>query len=125
MAEPRHILLADDDPGLVDLLLAALRDGGYAARTCPGRAVYATAVADPPGLIFLDVRMGDIDGVAVCRQLKADGRTRHIPVVFVTGEEHAAVLERLGDCPHDGFLAKPFDIAALLALACRHLTPLD
>jgi CheY-like chemotaxis protein len=72
-------------------------------------------------VILLDVQMPGMDGPQVCRRLKAEPRTAHVPVVFVTALAPALLGARLGDCPHEGVLHKPFDLEELLAAVRRHL----
>jgi putative two-component system response regulator len=79
------ILVVDDIPANIEVLSGVLR-GEYRVRAATnGVRALAIAVSDtPPDLILLDIMMPDTDGLDVCRKLKADLRTRHIPVIFVT-----------------------------------------
>lgn len=79
------ILVVDDIPANIEVLSGILR-GGYRVRAATNglRALEIAAGDSPPDLILLDVMMPDMDGLTVCRRLKADLRTRHIPVIFVT-----------------------------------------
>ena len=84
-------------------------------------AALATAHSEPPALILLDAMMPGMDGPEVCRRLTADPRTAQVPVVFLTALPTQALAARLGDCPHDGVLAKPFRLDDVLAVVRRHL----
>jgi CheY-like chemotaxis protein len=83
---PSHtILLVDDEPGNLAALTNYLAERGFrilAAQT--GEAGLDIAHNVLPGLILLDVLLPGIDGLEVCRRLKADARTRAIPVIFMT-----------------------------------------
>src|SRR5439155_16555195 len=118
--EAGTILVAEHDPTTRELLALVLSDAGYRVRpTAHGEEALALARAARPRLILLSVRLPVLDGVAVCRRLKGDPRTRDIPVLFVT----AVAGEVPGDCRHQGLLAKPFRLDALLAAVQRHATP--
>ncbi|MEN8447807.1 MAG: response regulator, partial [Cyanobacteria bacterium J06555_13] len=80
-----NILVVDDTPNNLRLLLKILSEQGYRVRpvTEGGMAITA-AQLDPPDLILLDVKMPGMDGYEVCRQLKADARTRDVPIIFLT-----------------------------------------
>ena len=116
-----HILIVEDEPQIADLLSDLLADEGYAAVVSVDGAAVETARADPPALILLDVMMPGMDGPEVCRRLKADSRTTHVPIVFLTALLPQSVGARLGDCPHGGVLHKPFDLDELLAVVQRLL----
>ena len=79
------ILIVDDTPANLRLLAQMLTDHGYHARpVLNGPQALAAAQIMPPDLILLDIRMPDMDGYAVCRQLKTDERTCDIPVLFIS-----------------------------------------
>jgi putative two-component system response regulator len=79
------VLVVDDVPQNIEVLSGILRaDYRVKAATGGARALALASGGDPPDLILLDVMMPDMDGFEVCRRLKADLRTRHIPVIFVT-----------------------------------------
>ncbi len=74
---------------------------------------------DPPDLVLLDLMMPPLDGATVCRQLRADPRTRDVSVLFLTVVPEPRVRALLdGDCA-DGYLAKPCDIDDLLDAVAR------
>ncbi|MEI6287493.1 MAG: diguanylate cyclase [Bacillota bacterium] len=87
-SEKRRILIVDDDPVSIQMLLMLLRDE-YAVRSATdGPAALEIAMSDtPPDLILLDVSMPGMSGYEVCRTLKEDVRTRKIPVIFITGKD--------------------------------------
>ena len=106
------ILVAEDDPTTRELL-ALVRPAAA------GEQALALARAERRQLVLLDVRLPGVDGVEVYQRLTADPRTRDIPVLFVT----AVAGEVPGDCRHEGLLAKPFRLDALLAAVQRHAPP--
>ena len=81
-----NLLIVDDDLLLLQTLDAFLTREGYKVRSAPnGQMALMSAVEDPPELILLDIRLPDMDGFQVCRRLKEDPQTGHIPVIMLTG----------------------------------------
>ncbi|HEX6311621.1 MAG TPA: molybdopterin-binding protein [Acidimicrobiia bacterium] len=127
MAE--RILIADDDDDVLDAIRINLEVEGYEIHLAhDGNEVLQQARALTPDLILLDVVMPGPDGVDVCRELKADARTRDALVVFLTGRG-ATRDEAIGlIAGADDYIVKPFDPTDLIArvkrvLATRHTTP--
>lgn len=79
------ILIVDDTPANIDVLAATLQnDYRIIVATRGKKALQLATSADPPDLILLDIMMPGMDGYETCRRLKANARTRRIPVIFVT-----------------------------------------
>ena len=117
----RRVLIVEDEADLAAVLAAAVAYAGYEPVVSVDGAAVEAARRDPPALVLLDVQMPGMDGPQVCRRLKADPRTAHVPVVFVTALAPAILRAQLGDCPHEGVLHKPFALEKLLAAVRRHL----
>ena len=80
------VMVVDDTPENIDVLVGILRDD-YRLKVARSGAQALNVVRNrPPDLILLDVMMPEMDGYEVCRRLKADATTRHIPVIFVTAK---------------------------------------
>ncbi|HLB13955.1 MAG TPA: response regulator, partial [Burkholderiales bacterium] len=80
-----RILVVDDTPTNVKLLADLLSVNGFDVVTAgSGAEGLERAGADAPDLVLLDVMMPDVDGFAVCEQLKANAATRDVPVIFLT-----------------------------------------
>lgn len=109
------ILVADDTLDSLRLMSNALSDHGYDVRSVTnGTLALASARADPPDLILLDIKMPDLSGYEVCQQLKQDSLTREIPVIFISAlHEPFDKVEafRVGGVD---YITKPFQIEEVL-----------
>jgi DNA-binding response OmpR family regulator len=86
-----------------------------------GTTALAAALASPPDLVLTDIMMPGLDGFALLRALRADERTRTIPVILLSaraGEESAVAGLEIGA---DDYLVKPFSARELLARVATHL----
>jgi two-component system phosphate regulon response regulator PhoB len=110
------ILVVDDEENIRELVRYNLAREGYQVTTVgSGEEALKQTSSKPPDLIVLDLMLPGMDGFAVCRQLKNDGRTAHIPIVMLTvkGEESDIVVGlELGA---DDYITKPFSPKVLLA----------
>jgi formate hydrogenlyase transcriptional activator len=117
------ILIVDDEIANLQLLTQVLSDAGYQALRSIKRPHLAieSALAQPPSLILLDVRMPQMDGFEVCRRLKQEERTRDIPVIFVSSLQD--VQDRIQGFEAGGvdFISKPFQEPEVLARVRTHL----
>ena len=84
------ILVVDDDPGTIRLLMQILKDLGKVYFTTKGADAVSLALSVHPDIILLDIEMPDLDGIEVCEQLKKVPRFSDVPVLFVTS--HTDVL---------------------------------
>lgn len=107
------ILIVDDDPRLREVVRYALAREGYTVREAgDGRAALAAIAQQEPDLVVLDVLMPELDGIEVCRRIRADS---DLPVVFLSsrGEELDRVLGlELGG---DDYMTKPFSPRELVS----------
>ena len=108
----KRIMLADDDPGILDAVSILLEFEGYNVTCTPNGASLLTMQTDLPDLILLDIWMSGVDGRDICRQLKQNTLTSNLPIVMVSASKD---IERSAlDAGADGFLAKPFEMDDLL-----------
>ncbi len=124
---PSKVLIADDNPQILELLEAYLEPLRAQVRlAADGEATLMAVERDEPDLILLDIMMPKRSGYEVCRLLKDDPRYRDIPVIMVTALNEAGDMERARECGCDDFLTKPVNKIELLArvqnlLRLRHL----
>jgi len=119
----RQILVVDDDPGILETIRLMLEDEGYFVQTSE-KGDYAESLRDDndglPDLIVLDVLLSGKNGRAICKKLKSQYDTRHIPVVMISA--HPDAERTVKDVGADAFVAKPFSIDTLLDTIARLLT---
>ena len=108
------ILIVDDNPTNVKLLQLVLRNEGwqlqvaYNAHEAAEKLEHAT-----PAIILMDLQLPGIDGLTLTRQLKADVRYKHIPIVAVTSYAMKGDEERARAAGCDGYVTKPIDTRSL------------
>ena len=117
-----RILVVDDIEANVRLLEAKLAAEYYEVSVAyDGPTALAKAAAELPDIILLDIMMPGLDGFEVCRRLKGDPATRHIPVVLVTALDGRR--DRLSglEAGADDFLTKPISVSYFLETVRRFL----
>ena len=114
MAKPK-ILIVEDDPDISELIHFNLEKAGYqTVRAEDGEQALRLAQKHPPDLILLDLLLPGLNGLEVCRRLKRDPATQHIPIMMVTakGEEMDRVVGlELGA---EDYVVKPFSIREII-----------
>jgi DNA-binding response OmpR family regulator len=109
-----RVLVAEDDPDISEPLVRALGREGYdVTHVVDGRAALASALSGHVDLLVLDLGLPGLDGLDVCRSLRAGGSS--LPVVVLTARTEEADLVVGLDAGADDYVAKPFRIAELLA----------
>src|SRR5262249_46492540 len=109
------ILVADDLPASLDLLLKVLRQEHYRVRvTTRGKLVLTAARLAPPDLILLDINMPEMNGYEVCRQLKADPDLQHIPVIFISALDEVFDKVKAFEAGGLDYITKPFHFEEVL-----------
>ena len=116
MRTPPLILVVDDNPMNVDILQARLRANGYEIITAAdGEEALAAVREQRPDLVLLDVMMPKMDGIQVCRELRADPTLPFIPIILVTAKTDTKDVVAGLEAGGDEYLTKPVDQAALVA----------
>lgn len=108
------ILIVDDDAGLRQLLCMTLKFVGLDVREAgDGLDALAQIRADLPDLVLLDVVMPKMDGLTLCRTLRADPATEHLPVIMISGKSDPRLIRQCLDSGADEYITKPFVIKEL------------
>ena len=122
MEDIATILIVDDNPSNLQVLMGLLSHAGYAVRPAlSGEIALRTIEVSLPDLILLDVQMPEMDGYTVCRRLKESESSQHIPVIFVTGRDDVEVESRCFALGAADYITKPFKLPVVLARIKTHL----
>lgn len=118
-----HVLIVDDTPANLRLLAGILGEAGYQVRPVrDGRMALNVAQSNPPDIILLDIMMPEMDGYEVCRQLKNDERTAHIPVIFISALDDVHDKIKSFSLGAVDYVTKPFQAEEVLARVKNHIT---
>jgi len=115
-----RVLIVDDEPGNIRVLAEALGDCEVRFATSGAQALQL-AYHDPPDLVLLDVLMPGMGGFEVCRWLKSEARTRHVPVIFVTAMDELDEEERGFALGAVDYIVKPISPSIVRARARTHI----
>jgi len=114
--QPPDILVVDDTPENLLILMGMLGTHGYRTRpVSSGAMALQTAKAVPPDLILLDIQMPGMDGYEVCRALKEDPALAHIPVIFLSAFTDPGQKVQAFDAGGVDYVTKPFSIREVMA----------
>lgn len=110
----KRILIADDDPGIVDAVEMLLSFYNYeVSSTYDGNEVADIVTQLNPDLILLDIWMSGVDGRDICRKLKDNAQTCSVPVLMISASKDIASSAL--EAGANGFVAKPFDMQQLIS----------
>jgi CheY-like chemotaxis protein len=115
----KKILITDDDPGMMDAFSIIFKRAGYDTTVISSATPILENKCELPDLFILDKQLSGVDGIDVCRFLKNDEHTKHIPVIIISATPHVATLAAQAGA--DAFVEKPFRNKELLAIVARCL----
>ncbi|MSQ70435.1 MAG: response regulator [Betaproteobacteria bacterium] len=121
MSKRRKILAIDDDPAITDYLRAMLGEHYALVATNEPAGAIDIARAERPDLILCDVDMQNLDGYAICRQIRAEESTRDVPIIFLTTKTEARDEARGLDAGAVDYIHKHLDRAVIEARVRTHL----
>lgn len=115
----KRVLIVEDDRAIAEMLQLMLQGEGYDVEMqTDGQA--AQKMQEPlPDLLLLDIRLSGTDGRAICRYLKSQERTRHLPIILISATKQTADIAR--ETGAEAFLAKPFAMQEFLELVARYV----
>ena len=125
-ATKASILVVDDTPDNLRLLAGILGQQGYEVRPMPnGQLALMAAQSALPDLILLDINMPELNGYEVCERLKADEKTRDIPVIFISARGEVDDKVTAFELGGVDYVTKPFQFEEVLARVRTHLALRD
>jgi two-component system phosphate regulon response regulator PhoB len=111
-----NILVVEDDESIAELVSYNLSQEGYAVKlVSSGEAAIKAVRRDLPDLVILDLMLPGVDGLEVCRYLKEENATRHVPIVILSAKGEEADIVTGLELGADDYVTKPFAPRVLLA----------
>ncbi len=113
--KPKKILIVDDESDVTDLVAYHLKSKGFNVEAVndPNRSI-GTARTFMPDLVILDVMMPDLNGIQICRMLRADPKLKSVPVVFLTAKAEENDRIQGLETGADDYICKPFSVKELV-----------
>jgi CheY-like chemotaxis protein len=119
------VLVVEDDPETRQFYMSALETGGFHIDEAHnGFQAFEKAVGSPPDLIVTDIAVPGLDGIELCRRIRADARTKHVPVLAVTGYGDRRYPDRAMSAGANYVLIKPLQAEVLVREVRRLVRPL-
>ena len=109
----KKILVADDDTAILHVMTLMLEDDGYEVTSTLDGETVQKVQNELPDLVLLDIWMSGIDGREICKQLKSQKNTKHIPIIMISANKDTRDIAKKAGA--DDFVAKPFEMQELLA----------
>ncbi len=117
-----NILIIDDEPNNLRVLLSFITDNGYDARgVLTGEMGLKAALSEPPDLVLLDIMMPGMDGYQVCSQFKNTPNLSNIPIIFISAKYDSLDKVKAFQLGGVDYIPKPFQIEEVLARIENHL----
>jgi len=115
----KNICILEDDPGITDIIEILLLEEGYEVEGYSTVNDFLSRKDPGPDLFILDVMLPDGNGLEVCKLLKSDRATKHVPILMMSA--HADLPQMTGGCTAEEYVTKPFDIHVLLRKISRQV----
>jgi CheY-like chemotaxis protein len=113
------IVVADDDPAILDAMKMVLELYNFKVETIADGSVVSKLKKLQPQLLFLDIRMSGADGRTICKELKSEADTKDIPIVMISA--NANLPHCMKEAGANDYLAKPFDMNDLMTKVEKYL----
>lgn len=118
----KKILIVEDEESLLKLESILLTSKGYEVRgVANGKAALEALAEEAPDLVLLDIMLPEIDGFEVCRRIKENPDTSHIPVIMLTAKKSREDMARGENVGADWYITKPFKSAMVIETIQRFL----
>lgn len=118
----KKILIVEDEESLLKLESILLISKGFDVKgVSNGKAALAAIAEEKPDLVLLDIMLPEIDGFEVCKLIKSDPATHHIPVIMLTAKKSREDMVRSEAVGADWYITKPFKSAMVIETIQRFL----
>lgn len=116
-----HIVLAEDDPGIVEVVKMILEEEGYTVNTAVTKKEIESIIkAQIPDLFFLDILLSGITGKEIAEVIRSHPKTKSIPIVMLSANSNIEEIAK--EAGATDFLQKPFEIEDLLSMVKKYTT---
>lgn len=117
--EKKKILVTDDDPGIRDIFKIIFETAGYDVQMIINGDDLLNNKFDIPDLFLLDKQLSGVDGIDICRYLKEQKATSHLPVIMISANPNIGKLSE--EAGADAYIEKPFEVKHLLEMVERYI----
>lgn len=114
----RNIIVVDDDPGVREAFRYVFDPGNYTVTVFPNGMNLLNRECLIPDIYILDKQLSGVDGLDICRFLKGQEETKHVPVIMITASPDIARLAKSAGA--DDILEKPFEIKTLRSMVASY-----
>ncbi|MHB0969578.1 MAG: response regulator [Thermoanaerobaculia bacterium] len=119
--KPKVLVVEDNDMNM-QLVEFLLEEGGFEIlKAASGEEALRTVVDAVPDLILMDIHLPGMDGLSVVRAIKADEKTRGIPILAVTAHAMRGDRDRFLEAGCDGYISKPIDVKSFIPSVRRYI----
>lgn len=116
----KRIFLCEDDEGIIDVITVVLEEKGYTVEVFDHtNTIFSQIKQSNPHLILMDLWMPEINGDELTRKLKAEQKTKHIPIIILSANRDTTKIAE--DAGADAHLLKPFNIDELETIVEKHI----
>ena len=119
----QRIIIADDDPGIQDVFKIIFERAGYEITQYSNGDSLLKNNFEVPDTFILDKQLSGTDGIDICRFLKSQERTKHVPVIMLSANPNIGNVSK--EAGADDYLEKPFKIHDLLAMISKYIIKQD
>ncbi|MGF7078651.1 response regulator [Mucilaginibacter sp. UYCu711] len=117
----KKILIVDDNEFIIEIMTYILNNKGYEVIALgSGHEVINQIKANNPDLVILDLMLPGADGLEICKEIKGNTDTKHLPIIMCTGRDNLQLTMNKPGCPND-VLYKPFDVDRLVNMVAYQL----
>ncbi len=120
-AVKKIVLIAEDDPGIIEVMSIVLQDAGYTVITAETKKkILESITLHNPHLLLLDIWLSGENGEIIARELKNTAATKLLPIIIISANTQTEAIAKASGA--DAFLAKPFDIDELVGMVSRYIS---